>query len=208
MTGPLVVPFPVLGPLMMRAYANLARVERAKTLDEVSDLGPLDLLPRPWEVSTCRDAGLRLEVWQWLDAVVEWVNTQHLWQTGDLIPGCWPQHPHLVHEIGCLADQRRRAGAAVNSELLEDWQRYSLPQFLDRLHSRTRGVCEEGHTQPPAAARITRYRSPAAQEARQALFTRDIQQTTGVGGRRPPGRPSLALVGGVLVDRMTGEIQP
>jgi len=105
----LVEPFPQVGVLMMRAYADLARVEQAKNLDEVRDLGPLELLPRPWDVTSCRDAGLRREVWDWLDAVVGWINTQHVWLADSLVPGCWPRHPHLVHEIGCLADQRRRA---------------------------------------------------------------------------------------------------
>ena len=208
MTSPLVEPFPQVGPLMMHAYANLARVEQAKNLDDVRDLGPLDLLPRPWDVTTCRDAALRREVWDWLDAVVDWINTQHVWETGSLILGCWPQHPHLVHEIGCLADQRRRAAAGVNSEWLEDWHRYGLPQFLTRMQSRTRGMCEDGHKDPPGTARITRYRSAAAREARKALFQQDVQNATGTNRSPATGRPSLALINGLLVDRVTGEILP
>jgi type IV secretion system protein VirD4 len=29
------------------------------------------------------------------------------------IPACWPKHPHLVHDLAVLADQRRRAGRAT-----------------------------------------------------------------------------------------------
>jgi hypothetical protein len=36
----------------------------------------------------------------------------------DVIPLCWPQHPHLVHEIAVLADQRRRAGPGLTSDAL------------------------------------------------------------------------------------------
>ena len=42
-----------------------------------------------------------------LDAVVDWLITEYVWEATDTIPACWPQHPHLVHEIA--ADQRRRA---------------------------------------------------------------------------------------------------
>lgn len=204
---PLIEPFPQAGPLMMHAYANLARVEQAKNPDDVRDLGPLELLPRPWDVTTCRAAELRREVWDWLDAVVEWINSQHAWETGTLIPGCWPQHPHLVHEIGCLADQRRRAGAAVNSEWLEDWHRYGLPQFLTRMQTRTRGMCEDGHQDPPGKARVTRYRSVEARDARQALYRQDIKNSTGPTPTAAAGA-SLTLINGLLVDRVTGEILP
>jgi hypothetical protein len=51
--------------------------------------------------------------------------------TGMAIPACWPQHPHLVHEIVVLADQRRRAGHALTSDASKEWHRYSLPAFID-----------------------------------------------------------------------------
>ena len=203
----LVEPFPQVGALIIRAYADLSRVEQAKNVDEVRDLGPLEWLPRPWDVTTCRDPGLRREVWEWLDAVVGWINTQHAWLADSLIPGCWPQHPHLVHEIGSLADQRRRAGLAVTSELLEEWHRYAVPQFLDRIHTRTRGVCEDGHKNPPGTARTSRYHALAATDARQDLFTQDVAASAAA-LNRPAGRTSLALVDGLLVDTSTGEVLP
>jgi hypothetical protein len=64
-----------------------------------------------------------MEVWSWLEAVVTWLNHEYVWDVADVIPPCWPQHPHLVDEIAVLADQRRRAGQAHTSDPLEDWQR-------------------------------------------------------------------------------------
>jgi hypothetical protein len=46
--------------------------------------------------------------------------TEYVWEVADAIPACWPQHPHLVHEIAVLADQRRRAGHAFTSDALEE----------------------------------------------------------------------------------------
>jgi hypothetical protein len=69
------------------------------------------LLPRPWEPATCRTPQLRRQLWLWLDAVVDWLLTD-VWEATDTIPACWPEHPHLVHQIAVLADQRRRAGHA------------------------------------------------------------------------------------------------
>ena len=174
MTAALVEPFPQVGPLMMHAYANLARVEQAKNLDDVRDLGPLDLLPRPWDVTTCRDAALRREVWDWLDAVVDWINTQHVWETGSLILGCWPLHPHLVHELAVLADQRRRVGLTLDSNGLEEWHRYTLPGFLDRMRARIKAHCDQDHQPWPARGRLARHTNQRQSEARQGTFNNDL----------------------------------
>jgi hypothetical protein len=81
-----------------------------------------------------------------------------------MIPVCWPQHPHLVHEIAVLADQRRRAGHALTSDALEEWHRYNLPAFTERMKSRLRNHCEDGHQPWPAKAATpgTRPRSADA----------------------------------------------
>ena len=52
---------------MALAYYDLYRAETAKNADEVADLGPLDQLPRPWDISTITDPTLRAEMWDWLD---------------------------------------------------------------------------------------------------------------------------------------------
>ena len=74
MSGALVTPFPEAGELMALAYYDLYRAETAKNADDVADLGPLDQLPRPWDITTITDPALRAEVWAWLDAVVGWIN--------------------------------------------------------------------------------------------------------------------------------------
>jgi hypothetical protein len=71
----------------------------------------------PWEPATCRTPPLRQQLWLWLDAVVAWLVTDYVWEAADTIPACWRQHPHLVHEIAVLADQRRRAGHAFTNGL-------------------------------------------------------------------------------------------
>jgi hypothetical protein len=58
-----------------------------------------------------------------------------------------------VHEIAVLADQRRRAGHAFTSDALEEWDRYSLP--AERMKSRLRNNCEDGHQAWPAKGRHT-----------------------------------------------------
>lgn len=36
------------------------------------------------------------------------------WDVADVIPGWWPQDPHLVHEIAILADRCRRGGFTMD----------------------------------------------------------------------------------------------
>ena len=90
MTGPVVAGFPEAGPLMSQAYYDLYRAETAKSGDDLGDLDPIEKLPRPWDVATVTNPDLRFEVWGWLDAVVVWLNTECLWDVGDLVPSCWP----------------------------------------------------------------------------------------------------------------------
>ena len=173
MSGALVTPFPVAGELMALAYYDLYRAETAKNADDVADLGPLDQLPRPWDISTITDPALRAEAWAWLDTIVGWLNREYGWDTSDLIPPCWPSHPHLVHELGVIADQRRRAGMAFTSDPMEDWHRCALPSFVDRMRARYRGFCEDAHRAAPGA-----YRSTAATTDRQARYATDVAATT------------------------------
>ena len=110
--------------------------------EQILPLGDIHELPRPWEPESCPPK-LRGEIWAWLDQVVDWLNTDYCWDPDGLIPACWPHHPHLVHELAVLADQRRLAGQAFTSDLLEEWHRYTLPSFHDRLRSRLRSHCDE-----------------------------------------------------------------
>jgi hypothetical protein len=54
-----------------------------------------------------------------------------------------------------VADQHRRAGQALTSEPLEDWERYSLPSFTERMRTRLRTHCQEDHQSWPAKGRYT-----------------------------------------------------
>jgi len=211
--GPLVAGFPAIGRAMDKAYHDLFRAETAKTAADISDLDPLDSLPRPWDLATVSDPELRVEVWEWLDKVVGWLNAEYLWDVGDLIPPCWPSHPHLVHELGVVADQRRRAGLAFTSDALEEWHRYTLPYFIDRMRSRYRGYCEDGHQQAPGTSRNRRYSSPALVEARQRPYLADAAAVFADSQEGPPPdrgstteRRRYRVLEGGLVDTDTGEI--
>jgi hypothetical protein len=94
----LVQPFPAPGKLVALAYRELDRAA-AGSPEQIRALGDARLLPRPWEPATCRTPQLRQQLWSWLDAVVAWLITEYVWEVADAIPACWPQHPHLVHEI-------------------------------------------------------------------------------------------------------------
>jgi len=91
-----------------------------------------------------------------------------------MIPVCWPQHPHLVHEIAVLADQRRRAGLAKTSDALEEWHRYCLPSFTDRVRARLRSHCDDGHTPWPARPRHNEHTSQAQTRRREDTFADDV----------------------------------
>jgi hypothetical protein len=107
----LVQPFPAPGQLVALAYRELERAANGSP-EQIRALGDARLLPRPWEPASCGTPQLRQQLWSWLEAVVDWLVTEYTWEVADTIPACWPQHPHLVHEIAVLADQRRRAGCA------------------------------------------------------------------------------------------------
>lgn len=178
---PLVLPFPMPeGPELTAAFLDLYLAAEAD--DEIKKkIGDPALLPRPWDPPTCRRRQLRQELWEWLDAVVNWFNSEYVWDpTAGMIPPCWPQHPHLVHEIAVLADQRRRASIDTSSNSLEEWHRYTVPAFLDRLKQRTGHHCEEKHQVWPAGARYARHVSTPAVTERQHAFRGDI--SLGMGG--------------------------
>ena len=195
----LVRPFPAPGQLVALAYRELDRAA-AGSPEQIRALGDARLLPRPWEPATCRTAQLRQQLWLWLDAVVSWLISEYVWEATDTIPACWPQHPHLVHEIAVLADQRRRADHAFTSDALEEWHRYSLPAFTERMKTRLRSHCEDGHQAWPAKGRHTRYTAETSRRAREEHYARDVAalRPTEAKGRR---RPRLGLV-----DLDTGEI--
>lgn len=193
--------------MLRLAYRELTIAAQGKE-DQVAALGPLHELPRPWDPPTCRRPDLRQQLWEWLEQVVDWLNHECVWDVSTMIPACWPHHPHLVHEIAVLADQRRRAGAALTSDAMEDWNRYTLPTFTDRMRVRLKDHCEEGHQLWPARGRYTREAGPRATSDRHQSYRADVGVAAGSGrngGTTTHASPELASVnletGEIIEDR-------
>jgi hypothetical protein len=179
--------FPHIGERMWVAYADLWLAGAVRDEEQTRTVGVADDLPRPWDPATCHEPQLRREVWEWLDQVVDWINTEYAWNVDGLIPECWYLHPHLVHDLGTLADQRRRAGSAYTSDDLEEWQRYCLPSFLDRMRHRIRSYCDDAHKAHPGRARILRYDAPDSVLVRRAWYDMEVREATAHDHRLPNG---------------------
>lgn len=94
-----------------------------------------------------------------------------------------------------LADQRRRAGTALTSDALEQWHRYSLPAFKERMRTRVANHCETGHQPWPAKGRQARHINDSSHNARAVAFTGDIRSSTTRGPDRPlRNTPLLGIV--------------
>jgi len=192
----LVWPFPMPGKLVALAYHELD-VAAEGTDEQKAALGPASDLPRPWDPGTCIHTRLRHEIWSWLEAVAAWLNHEYVFDPIDAVPPCWPLHPHLVHELAVLADQRRRATYSFTSDAMEEWHRYSLPQFIDRLRRRIEDHCSDGHASSwPAQGRFTRYVAEPAGIDRNRRYAGDL--------RASPFGPGATR--SAIVDPDTGEI--
>jgi len=153
-------PFPRPPGLVASAFADLSRVQVLTDMlggrgaedaeAELEQFGDLDLLSRPWDPASCTPS-VRAQLWPWLDDVVDWFNGEYGWKVERTIPGCWPAHPHLAHEIPLLACLRWQAGQAMTPDPLEEWHRWALPTFVDRMHSQIgTNTCPPGkHTTWP-----------------------------------------------------------
>lgn len=202
----LVQAFPVPGLLVRLAYRDL-HIAVNGTEEQKKQVGNPALLPRPWEPASCLEGELRQQVWQWLEAVVVWLNRDYAWDVAAMIPTCWPAHPHLVHEIAVVADQRRRAGLAMNSDALEEWHRYCLPAFGERMRNRLKAHCDDDHVSWPGRSRHSQHTSAEDAGGRDALYAADLAALTSRPRRwpspQPAPRPGPRLG---LVDLETGEI--
>lgn len=208
MTGPLVLPFPPPDSKELRkAYSDLYLAVNGDE-ETKKRIGNPNRLPRPWDPATCLKPDLRAELWAWLDDVVIWFNHEYVWDhNAGMIPACWPKHPHLVHEIAVLADQRRRAGLDPTSSALEEWHRYGVPGFFERLKARTKNGCDEHHSDWPAEGRHARGASRAAAEGRAQLFADDIAALSPPNSApRAPGLHLVRQTSGELLDPDTGEV--
>ncbi|WP_448062516.1 hypothetical protein [Cellulomonas hominis] len=203
--------FPRAGRRVEHAYAELELAAGAGTRQQQDALGDPRLLARPWDPASCVDHQLRAEIWQWLEQVVIWLNHQYVWDPDSMIPSCWPRHPHLVHEIAVLADLRRRAGLALTADAIEEWHRYALPAFTDRMRGRLGQHCGDGSHQPwPAQGRHTRHEGDGARSNRATAYRADCDALpTALGaadavGIAAPRRPNLQVVDGLRVDLDSG----
>ena len=205
---PAIDAFPRPGRAVEYAYRELDTALHGSE-QEKKNLGNHAFLARPWDPPTCLDPQLRAEVWHWLDRVVTWVNHEYVWDVAGMIPSCWPRHPHLVHEIAVLADLRRSAGLALTGQALEEWQRYSLPAFVERMRQRTKSHCEDhGHQPWPAQGRHTRHLAQGSVDERVSVFQRDLDTLATEPDLPQPESPHLRLVSPEQVDLVTGELLP
>lgn len=204
--GPLVWRFPMPdSQLIDDAYWDIERSENG-TATEQHLLGDHDRLPKPWDVATCADPDLRRDVWNWYDRIVTWFNHEYVWDpAAGMIPPCWPLHPHLVHEIGVVADQRRRIEMATNANALEEWHRYVVPALIERIQKRVKQHCDDHHQAWPARARFAHHGADAQAQRRSAAFESDLESLA-VEDRAD--RPRLLIVdeNGELIDPETGEV--
>lgn len=213
--------FPRAGRRVEHAYAELELAEGGGTQQQRSALGDPRLLARPWDPAACVDPQLRAEIWQWLEQVVTWLNHEYVWDADAMIPSCWPRHPHLVHELAVLADLRRRASLALTADALEEWHRYALPAFTDRMRQRLRQHCQDGgHQAWPGLGRHTRHVADEPGGGRAATYLSDIDDLTSPSEGSPAGafddirarepvatiRPNLHRVDGRRVRLDTGEL--
>lgn len=201
--GELARAFPAPGARLGTAYRDLFLAAEG-TDNQKAVIGDPSRLPRPWDPPTLRTPALRAELWAWLEDVVDWLNHEYMWDPQPMIPPCWPLHPHLVHGIAVLADQRRRAGIDTSSNTLEEWHRYTVPAFLDRLRQRIKSHCSEHHQPSPARTRHARHSSNSAGAERMQWFSTDVRANP-LGPRR---KPIMRLVdeSGSAIDVETGEV--
>lgn len=196
----LVQPFPSPGPVLRRLFRHYWTAENGTEQEKAK----LSSRPtgRPWDPATLGTTTERMELWRWLEEVVRWFNHEYAWDTSQVIPDCWPEHPHLVHEIAVMADARRRAGEAYNSGPLEEWHRICVPWFLGRMHDSIRGHCEERHQAWPARARYARHASQPSFDCRHLRVMEDVE-AVGFGS----SDPWIDGPGGDRINVITGEIQ-
>lgn len=165
-------------PRMVRAAGQQLQIARTGTAAQVRELGPLELLPRPWLPHTCHPHLLGTLL-LWLDDVAGWLNHDYTWKVARPIPDCWPEHPHIVQELAGIAWLRVVAEEALEVGPIEDWHRYALPAFFNRLTDRLASGCATEHASWPGRPRHVAYHGANAVEARQcaidALVERQVR---------------------------------
>lgn len=92
----------------------------------------------------------------------------------------------------------------MTSDALEEWHRYCMPAFGERMRSRLKAHCEDDHVAWPGRSRHSQHTSERDTNDREDLYVCDIDALTGRAPRQAttPAAPRLGLV-----DLETGEIQ-
>ena len=195
-----ILPFPIPGPNLRHLYRHHTIAQSGTEAEQKRALGR-GINDRPWDPATLSNPSYRLEMWHWLEDVVRWFNHEYAWDTSQVIPDCWPEHPHLIHEIAAMADDRYRAALAHNGGPLENWHRVTVPWFLDRMRKSISSYCEEHHQAWPARARYARQ---VTQESFNQRWLRASEDTQAVGVLS--GRPWIKLENGDELNVVTGEV--
>ena len=172
-------PFPQPGTEVRFYLDDLHRFAGISSPSE-RELKLVETMPRPWDPASCEPDFRRL-LYKWLDEVVAWINEDHSWRVDRVVPGCWVEHPHIVHELATVACVRWSAQFATTAVPLADWYRFTLPVFLDRIAQQIGPTgCPPGRHQPhPGASRNDLYRDGVAQAERHRRQARDASAVQG-----------------------------
>jgi hypothetical protein len=185
---PMIWPFPHPPTAVNYAAATMSVIASGdqEAIDALGEDIDIHALPRPWDPGTCSDA-LRAQIWAWCDEVAAWINAQMLWRPAQTIPACWPQHPHIAQDLPLLACQRLIAEKSFEPAALEEWHRYTLAFFLDRMRDRLGdSTCRDGrHLDWPARSRQATFLARDITYQRGERFAAD----TGTPNPYPPPRP-------------------
>ena len=89
-------------------------------------------------------AGRRLKSGPGLEAVVTWLNHEYVWDAAGVIPAVLATAlPPGAQDRGSGSPLVRRcAGLGLTSDALEEWHRYSLSLFTERMRIRLRNHCQ------------------------------------------------------------------
>lgn len=175
--GRIAEPFPLPSPLVVDLFDQL-RLASESPPKSTEKLRELASLPRPWDPAACPPYQRAL-VYAWLDAVAGWINEEHAWRVERMIPPCWVEHPHIVHELAAAACLRWESGYVASAAKLEEWHRLTLPTFLDRIAQRIGpSACPPGQHQPnPGTSRAHLYRCTESVDQRLAVRERDTESS-------------------------------
>lgn len=149
----IVLPFPPPPVLVLAALDVLEGVRKRET-GRPSPGGVVAAMERPWEPASCSEP-FGAQVWSWCEDVVAWINHEFAWRPSGMVPACWREHPHIARELPVLAVLRWQAESAPTPEPTEEWNRYALPLFSDRMAERLgESTCRAGrHQDWPARSR-------------------------------------------------------